>query len=288
MSAESWGRYPRAQQDVEKLHWREEISLQSDQLLLPYGLGRSYGDSCLVPGGKLVVTTALDRFISFDKELGVLRCEAGVSLAQCLELVIPFGWFLSVSPGTKYVTVGGAVANDVHGKNHHSAGTFGNFVTCLQLSRSDGSSVICSEEKESDLFHATIGGLGLTGFINWVEFRLKKGQPYFDVDYQRFANLDEFFEVSESTMDRFEYTVSWVDCAARGKALGRGVFMGGNHAKICQSANFTLQKLRYIHSNPVRSGFVQRTIDWKYSSAANYEGKIGLLDIDLLDAAYFV
>ncbi|MDQ4076103.1 MAG: FAD-binding oxidoreductase, partial [Chloroflexota bacterium] len=159
---ESWGKYPKVGHEaITPIFWRDQ-SLRFDtfdQPVLPYGLGRTYGDSCLNEGGILIDTSALNRFIAFDQERGILRCEAGVTLEQVLELIVPHGWFLPVTPGTKYVTVAGAIANDVHGKNHHVAGTFGCHVTAFELLRSDGERFICSPTQNVELFKATIGGL---------------------------------------------------------------------------------------------------------------------------------
>ena len=130
---------------------------------LPFGNGRSYGDSCLNEGGLLLDARGLDRFIGFDPDNGILSCESGVLLDEILSLIVPQGWFLPVVPGTKFVTVGGAIANDIHGKNHHSAGTFGCHVRCLELLRSDGQRLLCSPSENAEWFQATIGGLGLTG-----------------------------------------------------------------------------------------------------------------------------
>jgi FAD/FMN-containing dehydrogenase len=197
--------------------------------LLPHGLGRSYGDSCLNDGGTLLVTTGLDRFIAFDTKTGVIRCEAGVSFDALLRLVVPKGWFLPVTPGTRFVTVGGALANDVHGKNHHEAGTFGCWVRAFELVRSDGSRLVCTPSANADLFGATIGGLGLTGLVTWVEFQLVPlPSPYFDTESERFGSLDDFFEVNDRSEKTHGYTVAWVDALARGAGLGRGLYMRGN------------------------------------------------------------
>ena len=124
---ESWGRYPRLCSEVRPLFWKEDFppAPASGEKMLAVGMGRSYGDVCLLQNGTLLRTPNLDRLISFDAQTGLLRCEAGVTLAEILDFAVPRGWFLPVSPGTKYVTVGGAIANDIHGKNHHVAGTFG-------------------------------------------------------------------------------------------------------------------------------------------------------------------
>src|SRR5579859_3476015 len=161
---ESWGRYPKHHAEVAPLFWTSDFPLpMARQTMLPVGLGRSYGDSCLLDGGTLLAARGLDRFIAFDQATGLLRCEAGVSLAEILDFAVPRGWFLPVTPGTKFVTVGGAIANDVHGKNHHVAGTFGCHVPRFELVRSNGERYECSATQNPSLFEATIGGLGLTG-----------------------------------------------------------------------------------------------------------------------------
>lgn len=230
---QSWGRYPKVEHSqVQSVYWRNELPDLSHLELpvLPYAYGRSYGDSCLNEGGISLDVSHLRRFISFEEEKGLLRCEAGVSLADILEVMVPRGWFLPVTPGTKFVSVGGAIANDVHGKNHHKGGTFGCHVTCFELLRSSGERLICSPHENSELFRATIGGLGLTGVILWAEFKLQPiVNPYIDMDHIRFSSLDEFFEISAASDQDFEYTMSWVDLLIGGKNLCRGIFMRGNH-----------------------------------------------------------
>lgn len=230
----SWGRYPLIRQQGCVLPWRSDPlpePLPGTASLLPYGAGRSYGDVCLNRGGTVVATDQLNHFIEFDTESGLLRCESGVRLQTLLELIVPAGWFLSVAPGTALATVGGAVANDVHGKNHHQAGTFGRHVRAFELARSDGSRCVCSPTAEPELFAATIGGLGLTGLVTWVELQLREvGGPLLDEESIKFAQVDEFFRMSDSSADDFEYTVAWVDCLARGAALGRGLFARANHS----------------------------------------------------------
>ena len=228
----SWGRYPKAiPAKVYCPHWADELFPKDAHFLLPYGNGRSYGDSCLNDGGALLDMRGLDRFLSFDHSTGVLRCEAGVLLADILALVVPVGWFLPVTPGTRFVTVGGAIANDVHGKNHHRTGTFGQHVQRLALRRSDQGVVLCSVTENADLFHATIAGLGLTGAILWAEIQLRPiANAAMDTETIRFSNLDAFFDLSGESDRDYEYTVAWIDCLAQGKSLGRGLFMRGNHA----------------------------------------------------------
>ncbi len=165
-----------------------------------------------------------------DSHSGRLHCESGVTLDAILQLAIPAGWFLPVTPGTQFVTIGGAVANDVHGKNHHRAGSFGNHVRCLELLRSDGERVLCSPDQNVDLFRATIGGLGLTGLILRIELQLKSVPgPWIDCEQIRFRRLQEFFELSSDSDRTHEYTVAWLDCISPGEKLGRGIFLRGNH-----------------------------------------------------------
>ncbi len=231
---ESWGRYPKATQTVISA-CAPSVGLpvpDDTRSVLPYGLGRSYGDSCLNDGNIVLDTQPLSCFISFDEDTGTLRAEAGVSLADILEVFVPRGWFLPVSPGTKFVTLGGAVANDIHGKNHHRAGAFGNHVTSFGLRRSNGEYLTCSPTENVELFRATIGGLGLTGLIVWVEIRLLRiSSPYLDTRNVKFGNLDEFLAISHECDPIFDYSVAWVDCIADGSSMGRGIFMAGNFSR---------------------------------------------------------
>jgi len=231
---ESWGRYPKVtHKDIRKVFWRDELPKFSEMegTFLPIGYLKSYGDSCLNEGETLIDTTGLNKFISFDSKSGILKCESGVSLAQILDFAIPLGWFLASTPGTKHITVGGAVANDVHGKNHHKGGTFGCHVLSFELVRSDGSKIICSPVMNSELFSATIGGLGLTGLITWVEFQLKKcPSAFFAMEAIKFDCIEEFFEINSESEKYFDYTVSWIDTTAVGANLGRGIYNRGNHA----------------------------------------------------------
>ena len=268
----SWGRYPAARQRVRALAWAgDELPLpQNGGSVLPRGLGRSYGDSCLNDGGWLLDTTRLDHLIELDAERGLLRCEAGVSLAAILEIALPRGWFLPVTPGTKHVTIGGAVANDVHGKNHHRAGTFGRFVTRFELLRSDCGRIVCTPEQNASLFQATIGGLGLTGLITWVELRLKPVVGGFiDVESVRFDGLDAFFDLAVDSDARFEYTVAWVDCAARGPRLGRGLLLRGNHAPLAERAPARPPRLAVPFDLP-GSGFLLNRLTLRAFNAAYY------------------
>lgn len=198
--------------------------------LLPHGLGRSYGDVGLNRDG-VIDATGMDRLIAADWESGVVRAEAGLSLDALLRIAAPRGWFLPVTPGTRFVTLGGAVANDVHGKNHHVAGTFGAHVTALGLARSSGEVLRLTPDDGAGLFAATVGGLGLTGLILWVELRLLAiGSTDIEMETLPLKGLDDFFRVDEESQ-AWPYTVAWIDCLARGRRMGRGLYMRGRHAE---------------------------------------------------------
>ena len=276
---QSWGRYPKVRHSqVQSIYWRSELPDLSrfEQPVLPYAYGRSYGDSCLNEGGISLDISHLRRFISFDENTGHLRCEAGVSLAEILEVMVPRGWFLPVSPGTRFVSVGGAIANDIHGKNHHRAGTFGCHVTCFELLRSNGERLVCSPSQNSELFRATIGGLGLTGIILWAEFRLKPiVNPYIDMDHIRFASLDEFFEISAESDQDYEYTMSWVDLLIGGKNLCRGIFMRGNHNQSRALASKPVKKRLPLALPFNFPSFVLNTLTVKTFNELFYHAQLG-------------
>jgi FAD/FMN-containing dehydrogenase len=230
-AGQSWGRFPQANQEIIPLSDRHAVLPATSGSVLPHGNGRSYGDSCLNDGGTLLHARPMDRFVAFDPQTGVLECEAGVLFSEILDLVVPQGWFLPVTPGTKFVTVGGAIANDVHGKNHHKAGTFGRYVQELELLRSDGSRRICSAQEYPQWFAATVGGLGLTGLITRAKIQLRRvAGPWMSGEVYRFEDLPSFFRLSQASDRDYEYTVAWIDCASQGKALGRGIFTRANHA----------------------------------------------------------
>ncbi len=229
-SYQSWGRLPKATPSaVQRPYWRSELADLDfgPPSTLPYGLGRSYGDSCLNDGGVLIDTCQLSRLIHFDSEHGILRAEAGFALEQLLAVIVPRGWFLPVSPGTQFVTLGGAVANDIHGKNHHRAGTFGCHVRRFELWRSDGAQQECSPDENAELFRATIGGMGLTGLISWVEIQLVRiASPCLQMERIRFRSLEEYLALENESSADYEYTVSWIDCLRPGPT--RGLYQRAN------------------------------------------------------------
>jgi L-gulonolactone oxidase len=229
----AWGRLEPREHLVVPASFADElvaaIRTVEKRPLLCRGLGRSYGDVGLNGGGYLLDTTRADHFLSADWETGLVRAEAGLSLDALLRVCVPRGWFLPVSPGTKFVTLGGAVANDVHGKNHESAGTIGCHVRRIGLARSAGDMLELSSD--APLFSATIGGLGLTGVMVWVELQLIRVRTaMMEVETLAMRDLEDFFRLSAESVD-WPYTVSWVDSLARGPALGRGLFIRGRHAE---------------------------------------------------------
>ena len=226
----SWGYNPPTKQKAVRPSWKDAHLDNDESCWLPYGNGRSYGDSCLNSQGRLIDCRSLNKFISFDQNEGILRCEAGVKFNEILDTIIPAEWFLPVTPGTKYVTMGGAIANDVHGKNHHQDGTIGRHILSFELLRSNGERLLCSPTNNKELFQATIGGLGLTGLITWVEIKLIPVQSsYIEVETIPFKGLQEFLALSNESNARFQYIVAWLDCVADGKNFTRGLFMRGNH-----------------------------------------------------------
>lgn len=229
----AWGRLqPRAQVIVPASFADEMVAAirtSGKRPLLCRGLGRSYGDVALNGDGYLLDTTRVDHILAADWEAGVVRAEAGLSLDALLRVCVPRGWFLPVTPGTKFVTLGGAVANDVHGKNQERAGTIGCHVRRIGLARSTGEMLDLSVD--SPLFAATVGGLGLTGVIVWVELKLLPiRSAMMDVETLAMTRLDDFFRLSAESTD-WPYVVSWVDSLARGPELGRGLFIRGRHAE---------------------------------------------------------
>lgn len=235
----SWGRYPHLPQTPHLAHWPEEvpqalaaIATIGQGAALAFGCGRSYGDSCLAESGHVVAMQRMNRVLAADWKTGVILAQAGLTLAELTRISLHHGWFLPVTPGTKFVTLGGAVANDVHGKNHHVMGTFGRHVRHLVIYRSDEGVTQCSLSQRPDLLAATIGGLGLTGVILAVELQLRRVVSSEIEQYSiKFRGLDEFFELSKEYDASHEYTVAWIDCLASGKQIGRGHYIAGNHAQ---------------------------------------------------------
>lgn len=229
----SWGRLDASEHDWRVLPSPDsvptELVRETRQRGIAHGMGRSYGDVCLNPGGVLWSTTSLDHLISFDRDTGVVSCEAGVLLRDLQAVAVQSGWMLAVSPGTQMVTVGGAIANDVHGKNHHAQGSFGDHVLSLTLVRTDGAVIECGPGHQTDWFAATVGGLGLTGVITRATLQLRRvAGPWLDTESMPYRGLEPFLELADGSEHDWEYTVSWIDCLSGQRP--RGIFMRGNHA----------------------------------------------------------
>jgi FAD/FMN-containing dehydrogenase len=224
-----WGRIPVPGREVVS----EDLEALTERAVLSRGLGRSYGDSALPPPSEREVATTVlaDRILAFDPASGRLRAEAGFSLKELNRLFLPRGWFSPVTPGTQYVTLGGMVAADVHGKGHHVAGCFGEHVHELKMRLADGRVVTCSDDEHPDLFCATIGGMGLTGHILEVELTLRRiPSPWIHQVSRRVHNIDEYIDTLKDSADRFPYQVGWLDCLSGGKNLGRGILTSGDWA----------------------------------------------------------
>lgn len=232
-STQSWGGMRGLESRVEPIHWKQNINaaLGRDQQFLCFGLGRSYGDSCLPGRGTALLMSSLNKLRAFDAATGIIEAEAGLSFAELLEFIVPHGWFVPVTPGTKFITLGGAIANDIHGKNHHKRGTFGCHVLEMEVVRSNGETIVCNPNRERELFAATIGGLGLTGVISWCRVQLIPiHSAFIDCETIKTEGLDDYFQLEEESAAKYEYTMSWIDGMAQGKRRGRGVYYRGNHA----------------------------------------------------------
>ena len=232
----SFGNYPASHpQSVQTIDWKDQLyrSLSTNENVLPIGLQKSYGDSCLNNGGTLLRMAGMNKIIEFNVEQGYIICEAGITLYEILQCIIPHGWFLPVTPGTKYITLGGAIANDVHGKNHHGQGSFGNHVHYLGLQRSDIQNILhCSDDENVDFFKATIGGLGLTGVIVYASIQLVKiHSTFIDATHTKHKSYAAFLELSQQSELRSEYSVAWFDCFAGSTKSMKGIFSEGNFSE---------------------------------------------------------
>ena len=228
----NWGNYPVIESEVRTFRFADQLQQMLDEIttFIPRGNGRCYGDASL--GHETVSTLKFDNILSFDSDNGIFECQCGLMLDQVLRVIVPKGWFLPVTPGTKFITVGGAVSSDVHGKNHHVDGSISNHIIELDVVLASGKMVTCSPEKYSDLFEATCGGMGLTGIITRIKFRLKKIQTSYIRQKQiKAKNLDEIIHLFQE-FKHFTYSVAWIDCLKKGKNFGRSILMLGEHATL--------------------------------------------------------
>jgi decaprenylphospho-beta-D-ribofuranose 2-oxidase len=230
MEIHGWGRHPRVQAEVTSPRSATACAaaIAAEGSLIARGLGRSYGDSGLAP--RVLDTRYLDHFLAFDDTTGELTCASGVPLDDILRVFVPRGWFLPVTPGTRFVTVGGAIAGDVHGKNHHVDGTFTDHVTTIDLLLGNGERVFASPTDNSELFHATCGGMGLTGVILAATLRLRPIRSSAIIETTvKAPDLDAVLDAFDAN-SAASYSVAWIDCLARGRHLGRSLLMLGEHA----------------------------------------------------------
>jgi len=247
-----WGNYPIIETHLyrpEKI--RDLYPFPDEPSILGRGLGRSYGDAALNDQGGMFLFTRLSRFLAFDETNGVLHAEAGVSFDEILKIFVPRGWFLPVTPGTKFVTLGGAIASDVHGKNHHVDGAISNYIVEIEVLLANGEKIICSRNQNKEVFEATIGGNGLTGLIISAKLRLQSIETSFIKQFTiKAKNFEEAIELFDTYDRQYRYSVAWVDSLAKGRSLGRSVVMFGNHAKIEDLHGSLAKDSLVVHSNP--------------------------------------
>jgi len=228
----NWGNYPVIEADEKTFSFTEQLkeTLQQSDGIIARGNGRCYGDASLA--AQTISTLKYDKVLAFDTEKGIFECQAGITLDQVLEVIVPKGWFLPVTPGTKFITIGGAVASDVHGKNHHVDGSFSAHVLDMDVVLSSGETLTCSAQQNSDLFWATCGGMGLTGVITRVRFDLKKIETSFIRQKQvKARNLEEVIQLFDE-YKHYTYSVAWIDCLKKGASFGRSILILGEHARL--------------------------------------------------------
>lgn len=228
----NWGNYPVMESDERSFSFNNQLRelVKEEGSFVARGNGRCYGDSSLAD--KTISTLKYDNVLAFDIRNGIFECESGITLDQVLEIIVPKGWFLPVTPGTKFITVGGAVASDVHGKNHHIDGAFSAHVLDMDVMLTSGETLTCSPIKYPDLFHATCGGMGLTGVITRVKFDLKKIETSYIKQKQiKAANLEEVIRLFDEYKE-YTYSVAWIDCLKKGEHFGRSILMLGEHATL--------------------------------------------------------
>lgn len=254
----------------------EDLERATTDASLCRGLGRSYGDSSLParPEHKVVGTPLADRILAFDRHTGRMRAEAGFSLDELNRLFLRRGWFTPVTPGTKFVTLGGMVASDVHGKNHHCAGCFGEHVRALKMRLADGRVVECGPEQHTDLFDATLGGMGLTGHILEVDVQLERiPSPWIWTESRRIPDIDEFLHALREAEPRWPFSMGWIDCVSRGRLMGRGHLMVGRWATSDEAPDeppAEKHKLRFPFTapdwliNPLTSRIFNGLYYWKH------------------------
>ena len=241
----NWGNFPVVEKEIKSEDSVDRIKdfVRNNNEVIARGNGRCYGDASL--SEHIFSTKRLNKFISFDRLNGIIECESGVLLSQILEIIVPQGYFLYVTPGTKFISVGGAIASDVHGKNHHAEGCFSEYVEAFSLLNENSEVITCSRTENTDKFWATIGGMGLTGIILSAKFKLKNIETaYIRQESIKAQNLDEIFKLFEES-ESWTYNVAWIDCLQTGKNIGRSILMRGEHA-------FKHELPKKLQQNPLR------------------------------------
>lgn len=224
----NWNNYPVVEAKEVSFDFQKDLVVNLAHSSIPHGNGRCYGDASLY--SDVVNTLRFDKVLAFNEQQGIITCQSGVLLSDLLQIIVPRGWFLPVTPGTKFITVGGAVASDVHGKNHHVDGSFSRHIISMNVLTGTGETFTCSKNINSDLFWATCGGMGLTGVILEVQFRLKRIQSSYIRQKQiKASNLTEAMDLFEANIES-TYSVAWIDCLKSGKNFGRSILMLGEHA----------------------------------------------------------
>jgi len=270
-----WGRYPTIDADVRQAGDDPStlfaVVRETIRPTIARGMGRSYGDSAL--SRSIIDCSSLDTISPVDAQNGTVQCGAGVTLADVLTLVVPMGWFFPVTPGTKFVTVGGAIASDVHGKNHHVAGCFSQYVDAIKLALADGTILTCSSTENSDLFHATCGGMGLTGVIIDATLRLKRLKSSFVEQVTlKTRNLEEALHLFEAHQGA-TYSVAWIDCLASGSTTGRSLLILGEHS---EDGNLSLRSHRPLSipfevPSQLLNRFSIKAFNWLYYNRASQD-----------------
>lgn len=281
-----WGRHP-VVEGVERLS--EDLTEITDEAVLSRGLGRAYGDASLPPADAsrhVAATRLADRILSFDPQTGMLRAEAGLSLAELNRIFLPRGWASPISTGTAFVTLGGMVASDVHGRNHHVAGCFGEHVRSLRMRTADGRILEVGEDAEPELFHATFGGMGLLGHVLEVELQMMRvPSPWIWSESERVGSIDDLLPALLEERDRWPYAVAWLDCTSRGRALGRGILMLGRWATAAEAPRQAPPRpLTVSVPFPLPSGLANRhslrllNTAWYWKHGAQRRVRIGSVD----------
>ena len=282
MSFMSWGMYPKVKNTIFKFDKKKTLRkiINEHDKLIPCGNGRSYGDSAL--NSNIVDVRSKNYFIDFNEETGLLHVQAGVLLSEILESFVPRGWFLKVTPGTKFITVGGAIASDIHGKNHHIEGCFSECIKEFKIMLADGEVVTCSKEVTPNLFKATCGGQGLTGIILDAKIYLKKiNSQYINQTTIKTKNLKETFEAFEEYQDK-PYSVAWIDCLAKGDKIGKCLLMAGNF-RDDGKLDYKVKKQKSISFNfPsfVLNNWSVRVFNWLYYGKVKQKLSKQIVDID--------